>query len=117
MTTLSHQTIIYGILWYSNLDKSKEILSFMVEGGTRFFHQSHLSEGHNHPWQHVFQGAVIPHQHMFFFVCLSESKEHNGNKFPSTTKDDITSCMTLHPIPSCDVMSLTVIHHSPLIRT
>lgn len=34
--------------------KAKEIPSFMVEGGTRFLHQSHLSEGHNHPWQHVF---------------------------------------------------------------
>jgi len=48
------------------------------------------------------QGAVIPHQCMFYFVCLSDSKEHNGNKLPSMTKDDITSCMTLHQIPSCD---------------
>jgi len=44
----------------------------MVDGGTRFYHQSHLSEGHHHPWQHVIQGAVIPHQHMFFCVCLSD---------------------------------------------
>ena len=53
-------------------------------------------------------------------TCLSRSsdttlsagvKEHNGNKLPNMTKDDITSCMTLHPSPNCDVTSLRFTSH------